>query len=90
MPTFTAEEQAIIADGDLAEVALNTPAFASAINELSDQLANLIVGTNPDEAAKREKYYFIHTGLKELVAILNQRVALKQELTSKADEQENE
>lgn len=90
MPTYTTEEQAMIADGDLAETALKTPAFASAVNTLSEQLANLIVGTNPDETEKRERLYYIHTGLRELVAILNQRVALKQGLLSRADEQENE
>jgi fructose-1-phosphate kinase PfkB-like protein len=90
MKSYTEAEQAIIADGDLAETALKTPAFASAVNELSEQLANLMLGTSPEDVRQREKYYFIHVALRELVALLNQRVALKEEVISKADEQENE
>lgn len=90
MPSFTEEEQAIIADGDLAESALKTPAFASAINKLSDELANQIIGTAPGDFKRREELYFVHVGLRELVGILNQRVALKQELLSRSETQENE
>lgn len=90
MKSYTEEEQAIIADGDLAEAALKTPAFASAINTLSEQLANAIVGTNPDELEKREKFYFIHVALKELVGMLNQRVALREGVLTRDDATENE
>lgn len=90
MKSYTEQELAIIADGDLAETALSTPAFASAINTLSEQLANLMVSTNPEEVTKREKFYFMHVGLRELIAILHQRVALKQEVIANADTQENE
>ena len=90
MPSYTEEEQAIIANGDLAEAALKTPAFASAINELSEHIANSIIGTAPSDTKKREELYFIHVGLREVVGILNQRVALKQELLSRSETQENE
>lgn len=90
MKEYTEQEMAILTAGSLAEEALKTPAFASAINELSEQLANALISTSPDEKDKRELIYFTHLGLKEVVGILHQRVALKQGLETQAAEQENE
>lgn len=90
MKEYTEQEQAIIKAGSLAEEALKTPAFASAINELSEQLANAIIGTAPEESEKRERIYYAHLGLKEIVAILNQRVAHKMSIEAQAEEQEND
>jgi hypothetical protein len=87
---YTEQEQAIIRAGVLAEEALKTPAFASAVNELSEQLANLIIGTAPEDHEKRERIYYAHLGLKEVIAILNQRVANKVSIEAQAEEQENE
>jgi hypothetical protein len=39
--------------------------------------------------AEREKYYFLHAALTELVAILNSRIGLKKNIEAQAD-QENE
>lgn len=90
MKEYTEQEQAIIRSGVLAEEALKTPAFASAVNELSEQLANAIVVTDPKDTEKRERLYYAHLGLKEVIAILSHRVALKQGLEAQAEEQENE
>lgn len=90
MKTYTEEEQAIIRNGTLAEEALKTPAFASAINELSEQLSNAIVSTPPEDHEIRERFYYAHLGLREVVGILSQRVALKQGLEAQSDDQENE
>ena len=90
MKEYTEQEKAIIKEGSLAEEALKTPAFASAINELSEQLANAIIGTAPDESEKRERIYYAHLGLREIVAILNQRVANKVSIEAQAEEQEND
>ena len=90
MKEYTEQEQAIIRAGILAEEALKTPAFASSINELSEQLANAIVATDHKDTEKREILYFTHLGLKEVVGILNHRVALKEGLEAQAEEQENE
>lgn len=89
MKEYTEQEKAIIRSGSLAEEALKTPAFADAINELSEQLANAIMVTAPEEDEKRERIYYAHLGLKELVAILHQRVSNKQSLEALAEEQEN-
>jgi hypothetical protein len=87
---LTPEEQALVKNGDEAVAFLSNPAMASAINELSENLANALLGTNIDETAKRERLYNIHTALKELVAILNHRVALKQNIEAQMAEPENE
>lgn len=89
MKEYTEQEKAIIKAGSLAEEALKTPAFASAINELSEQLANALIATSPEEKEKRELIYFTHLGLKEIVGILHQRVSLKQGLETQDEEQEN-
>ena len=90
MKELTPEEQALVKNGDEAVAFLSNPAMASAINELSENLANALLGTNIDETAKRERLYNIHTALKELVAILNHRVALKQNIEAQMAEPENE
>ena len=90
MKEYTEQEKAIIKAGSLAEEALKTPAFASAINELSEQLANAIMATAPEEDEKRSRIYYAHLGLKELIGLLNHRVALKQGLETQVDEQEND
>jgi hypothetical protein len=80
MKQLTAEEQALYQKGVEAEALLTNPAMASAINELSDNITSTLLATNRDESEKRERMYFLHNALKELVAILNHRVAVKQNL----------
>lgn len=87
---LTPEEQAILERGAAAQSVIQSPAISSVINELSETLTNHILSTKVDEAEKRERYYRIHVALRELVAILNQRVALKESLEAQLAEQENE
>lgn len=90
MKELTAEEQEIVRQGQLAEAALTSPAVGSAFNELSEQLANAILGTTPAEGDKRERFYYLHTALRELAAVLNHRVSLKQNIEAQvADEETN-
>lgn len=89
MREYTNEEQELIRQGQLAEAALTNPALASAFNELSEQLRNAIVNTQPNENDKREKVYYLHAALKELVGILNYRVNLKNGIEAeKANDEE--
>ncbi len=90
MKELSPEEQALVKNGNEAEAFLSNPAMASAINELSENLANALLGSNIDESAKRERLYHIHTSLKELVAILNHRVSLKQNIVAQMETSENE
>ena len=72
------------------ERAAANPAIAKAINELSEYLANTILNTKPEESEKRELYYNMHIGLRELVNILSNRVSIKQQLEAQMAEEENE
>jgi hypothetical protein len=87
---LTPEEQALFKSGSEAEAFLSNPAMASVINELSENLANAILASKADETAKRERYYNLHTALKELVAILNHRVSIKSNLEAQMEYTENE
>lgn len=90
MRELTAEEQEIIRHGQLAEAALSNPAIANCVNELSEQLANAMLGTAPQETALREKFYFLHSALRELAALLNHRVALKAQIEASLADEEND
>lgn len=90
MKELTAEEQEIVRKGQLAEAALNSPAIASAVNELSEQLSNALLGTQPHEGEFRERCYYLHKALGELAAILKHRVNMKNQIMETvADAEEN-
>jgi hypothetical protein len=89
MRELTSQEMELVREGQLAEEALSNPSIASAINELSAHLSNKIISTPLGGTAEREKYYFLHAALTELVAILNSRIGLKKNIEAQAD-QENE
>ncbi len=90
MKQLTEQEQKILIAGEAAQALLNNPDIASAINELSESLANSILNTPPEDSKKREVLYNVHFGLRELVGILNQRVQLKQNIEAQMVEEENE
>lgn len=90
MKDLTAEEQELHKKGVEAQEFLSNPAMASAINELSESIGNTMLNSAPEETDKRERLYHLHTALKELVAILNHRVSVKQNLEAQMDEPENE
>ncbi len=89
MRKLNEEEAKLHLAGQQAEDALKNPSFASAINELSEWLSNSIMNTKPEELQKRELHYHMHNALKELVGILNHRVAIKQQLEAELVEEEN-
>ena len=90
MKKLTDEEMKLLQEGTDAKEALQNPAIASAINSLSEALANSILNTKPEDSAKREMLFNVHLALRELVAILNQRVNVKENLESQMVEEEND
>lgn len=90
MKDLTTEEAALVKQGALAELAIQSPAIASAINELSEEFANQILATKLDELAKREEFYRLHVALKEVVVKLSHRIAIKQNIEAHLADQENE
>lgn len=89
MKELTDEEMKLLREGQEAKEALQNPAIASAINSLSEALANSILNTKPEDTDKREMLFNVHLALRELVAILNQRVAVKESLDAQMVEEEN-
>lgn len=89
MKEYTEQELKLLKDGEAAAEALQNPAIASAINELSETLANSMMNTKPEDKDKREMLFNIHLALRELVGILNQRVQIKQQLEAQMVEEEN-
>ena len=90
MKTFTAEEQAMFTKGLEAEAFLTNPAFASAINEMSENIANAILASKIEETEKRERLYNLYLALSELIAMLSARVAIKENLAAAAQDDDSE
>lgn len=63
--------------GIQAQYLLTSETFSTAVNTLSEQLTNAILSTSLDETQKRERLYMMHSCLNELVGILKSRVAAK-------------
>lgn len=89
MKEYTEQELQLLKEGVEASEALQNPAFASAINNLSEWLTNIVMNTKAEESSKRELYYNMHYALKELIGILNQRVTIKQQFEAELVEEEN-
>ena len=90
MRELTAEEQDILLKGSAANALLSNDAAASAINELNEGIVNSLLNTSLNETEKRDRMYYLHTALKELVAILKNRVNQAEALkASLEDESEN-
>jgi hypothetical protein len=60
---------------------------ASAINELNEGIIATLINTSVSEAEKREHMYYMHTALKELVAILKNRVNQAEALKASLDDE---
>jgi hypothetical protein len=93
MKELSAEEQEILLKGSAAEALLSNDAMVSVINELNAKIIDALLSTAVAEPEKRERFYYLHTALKELVAILkeraNQKAALEVQL-AEDDATENE
>lgn len=63
--------------GIQAQHLLTSETFGNAVNTLSEQLTNAILSTKLEEQQTRERLYMMHSCLNELVGILKSRVATK-------------
>ncbi len=75
--TLTNEEETLVQLGIQADRLLTDETFTSAINGLSETLANSIITTQLEQTDRRERLYMMHSCLLELIAILKARVAAK-------------
>ena len=63
--------------GIQAQHLLTSETFGNAVNTLSEQLTNALLSTKLEEQQARERLYMMHSCLNELVGILKSRVATK-------------
>ena len=77
--------------GIQAQHLLSSETFSNAVNTLSEQLTNAILSTKLEEQQSRERLYMMHSCLNELVGILKSRVATKDNIEIRInDENPNE
>lgn len=66
---------------------LTSETFCNAVNTLSEQFSNAILSTKLDETQKRERLYMMHSCLNELVGILKSRMAAKDQIEMKLNDE---
>lgn len=84
------EQQILIEAGNEAEHLLDSSAFSSVINELVEQTFQGFVNSAPDESAKREQLYSHYRAVVDVVSSLKQRVAIKDQIVTGGDSQQEE
>jgi hypothetical protein len=92
---LTDAEHAIVVKGHHAELLLNNEAFATAINDLSNEIASKLLSTQEFEKQAREQLYYLHKAVEYLVATLRaarnakatvEHNAVERELEAQAEE----
>ncbi len=73
-----------------AENLLGTDIFNNTINQLVEASFQTFTNTNPGEHEKREQAYHHYRALVDIVQTLQQRVTIKDEITTKADNNNQE
>lgn len=86
----TKNELQMIKDGEDAEVLLGSDTFNSTINNLVDQAFQNFVNSKPEQKEVRELSYNHYRALVEIVSTLQQRVAVKDQIKAKADDNNQE
>lgn len=86
--SLTEDEKHLVELGIQAQHLVTSETFADAINALSEQLANAIVATRIDEGQTRERLYMMHSCLNELVGILKQRIAAKDNIEAMVNDED--
>jgi len=82
-------ELQLIQKGEDAETLLASDAFNDTVNTLVDSTFQSFVNSNPADKDKREAYYNHYRALVEIVSTLRERVAVKDEIKAKADDDNN-
>jgi len=82
-------ELQLIQKGEDAETLLASDAFNNTVNTLVDSTFQSWVNSSPSDKDKREVYYNHYRALVEIVSTLRERVAVKDEIKAKADDDNN-
>ena len=83
-------EQELIPLGEGAEQLLSSEAFTATVNSLVDASFQTFTNSKPGELENREKAYHHYRALVDIISTLQQRVAVKDEIVAKAEDNSNQ
>ena len=83
-------EQELITLGEGAEQLLSSEAFTATVNSLVNASFQTFTNSKPGELENREKAYHHYRALVDIVSTLQQRVAVKDEIVAKAEDNSNQ
>lgn len=83
-------EQELITIGEGSEQLLKSEAFTVTVNSLVDASFQTFANSKPEEMEKRENAYHHYRALVDIVNTLQQRVAVKDEIVAKAEDNSNQ
>ena len=83
-------ELALVKQGEDASFLLNNDIFNNTINSLVDTAFQQFVNSKPEESSQREQSYHHYRALVDIINTLRQRVAVKEQIEAKADDNNQE
>jgi len=83
-------ELALVQQGEDASFLLNNDTFNNTINQLVDTAFQQFVNSKPEHTEVREQSYHHYRALVEIISTLRQRVAVKEQIEAKADDNNQE
>ena len=83
-------ELELIKQGEDALFLLNNDTFNTTINQLVDIAFQQFVNSKPEQVDIREQSYHHYRALVEIISTLRQRVAVKEQIEAKADDNNQE
>lgn len=84
----TVRDETLIKMGDDAEAMLNQETFITIINSLVEQSFGQFVNTKPEATDERERIYNQYRGLTDIMATLNQRVQVRNQMIERDNNEE--
>ena len=88
---ITIEKEAVLVQqGDEAQALLETAAFNQVVNQLVEASFQTFTNTKPEDNQTRERAYHHYRGLVDIVNTLQQRVAVRDGINAKNDEQNSD
>jgi hypothetical protein len=84
------QEEALVQQGEAAEMLLDSDAFSNTINQLVDASFQTFSNTAALEKEKRETAYHHYRALVDIVSTLRQRVQVKDEIVNKSADDSNQ
>jgi hypothetical protein len=84
------QQETLVRMGEEAELLLKADSFNSTVNSLVDSSFQNFCNSKAEDKEQRERSYHHYRALVDIVATLQQRVAVKDEILSKAAEEQKQ